>query len=374
MTSVAEFPAPVVREPRLKLVHFADIQPRHSGPGIISGLLNPGEMSIMHGPPGCRKTFLAIDLMMHVATGEPWRGRSVTPGPCVYLAAEAGASIFNRFAAQKIQRGLEDAAIPLAVVPSPIDLCSQPNPDMAVLRELLAVAQEGFEAPIRLIVLDTLSRAMAGGDENSSVDMGAMVRHMDMIRAETGAHVMIIHHSGKDVARGARGHSLLFGAVDTAIDIQPDEAGGFSVAKVYKQRDLPSDGAFPFGLEVVEIGKGDDGEPMTSCVVRHLDEENAKIGKPVKLNPAAKLAIDSLHNCLIASGEPAPPFEQIPRGVICVTKTAWKTRLQCDGVIGTENGHREQLRRIIVTLKNAGLIGVWDEWIWSVTKRHRASQ
>lgn len=372
--SVTDFPAPVVREPRLKLVSFIDIRPRAAGPGLVAGLLNPGEHSVMHGPPGCRKTFLAIDLAMAVAAGERWRGRAVQQGPVVYLAAEAGASIFNRFAACKVQRGLEDADIPLDVLPCPIDLCSQPNPDMADLLSLLARAKERHEAPIQLIIIDTLSRAMAGGDENSSVDMGAIVRNMDLIRAETGAHVMVIHHSGKDATRGARGHSLLFGAVDTGIDIQPDETGGFSVAKVYKQRDLPSDGTFPFGLDVVEIGRGDDGEPLTSCVVRHLDEENAKPGKPVKLNPAAKLAIDSLHNCLIASGEPAPPFEQIPRGVTCVTKTAWKTRLQCDGVIGVENGHREQLRRIIVTLKNAGLIGVWDEWIWSVTKRHRASQ
>ena len=43
-----------------------------------------------------------------------------------------------------------------------------------------------------------------GGDENSSIDMGAFVENIGMIQEKTDAHLTIIHHTGKGAARGAR--------------------------------------------------------------------------------------------------------------------------------------------------------------------------
>ena len=73
--------------------------------------------------------------------------------------------------------------------------------------------QKTFSKPLRLIVIDTLARAIAGGDENKSESMGQLVVHADAIRKETGAHVLFVHHSGKDQARGARGHSSLLSLI-----------------------------------------------------------------------------------------------------------------------------------------------------------------
>lgn len=110
---------------------------------------------------------------------------------------------------------------------------------------------------------ETASR-VAGGDENSSTDMGAMVTHLDYLRHATKAHLLVVHHSGKDASKGARGHSLLRAATDTEIEIQ---IGRITVTK---QRDLglawPS-GSCGFSLDVVELGRDEDGDPITSCVV-----------------------------------------------------------------------------------------------------------
>jgi RecA-family ATPase len=59
--------------------------------------------------------------------------------------------------------------------------------------------------PVKMVVIDTL----AGGNENGPEDMGQMVRSMDQIRAETGSWDGFIHHSGKDAAKGSRGHTSL---------------------------------------------------------------------------------------------------------------------------------------------------------------------
>src|SRR5690606_23284637 len=107
--------------------------------------------------------------------------------------------------------------------------------------------------PPGIIVVDTLARAIAGGDDNSSVDMGVFVNNCGAVQEATGATVLIVHHSGKDAAKGARGHSSLQAATDTEIEIK-DEA-----LTVTKQRDMGKDESFKFKLRVVEIGRRDDG-------------------------------------------------------------------------------------------------------------------
>lgn len=56
-----------------------------------------------------------------------------------------------------------------------------------------------------LIVADTLSRIMGNGDENTAPDIADLVRNPDVLRRRAGSNIMLIHHSGKDAARGARG-------------------------------------------------------------------------------------------------------------------------------------------------------------------------
>ena len=92
------------------------------------------------------------------------------------------------------------------------------------------------------------------------------VTNLYWIRSQTGVHLCVVHHTGKEVKRGSRGHSLLAAAADTIIVVEPDDAAQVSTGRVAKQRDLACEGEFTFGLETVEIGRSPDG-PITSCVV-----------------------------------------------------------------------------------------------------------
>ena len=65
--------------------------------------------------------------------------------------------------------------------------------------------------------------------------MGAFVDACDRIRHHTGAAIIGVHHSGKDVSRGMRGSSALLGAVDTSIEIK--NTGGVICLKNEKQKD-----------------------------------------------------------------------------------------------------------------------------------------
>lgn len=140
---------------------------------------------------------------------------------------------------------------------SPVDLL-HPNAD---LRPLIA-AIAALEVPVGLVVIDTLARALAGGDENASTDMGALVNHLDVLRKASGAHLLAVHHSGKDALKGARGWSGLRAATDTEIEIAEGQI------TVMKQRDLDREWTAAFFLDVVELGRDAEGDPVTSCTIR----------------------------------------------------------------------------------------------------------
>src|SRR6185312_772371 len=117
-------------------------------------------------------------------------------------------------------------------------------------------------------------------DENAPEGMGGAVGGADAIRIATGATIFVVHHTGKDESRGARGHSSLKAALDTEISVE--KTGSVHTATVLKQRDFPSGARYGFTLDVVELGRDSEGDPVTTCIVREADAPSASTErKPV---------------------------------------------------------------------------------------------
>jgi hypothetical protein len=261
----------------LPLLWAKDAKPRlKAGGTLVKDLLDEGSMSVIYGPSNVGKSFFVLDLAFHIAAQWEWRGHKIKQAGCVlYIAAEGGYGIANRIAALKLHHGLaEDNDVPLAVIPCPVNLLD-PEADIPNLLRLMDDVEGQLDMPVILVIVDTLSRAMVGGDENGAPDMSAFVANVDRIRQE-GPHVLIVHHSGKDVAKGARGHSSLRAAIDTEIELKPGSAGKEGVATVVKQRDMPGGEIFAFDLLTVELGADEDGDPVASAVVVHLDQPSSK--------------------------------------------------------------------------------------------------
>jgi RecA-family ATPase len=240
---------------------FDDIAPVLALPYLIKGLLDRGTMSVLYGPSNSGKTFFAMDLAYHVAVGQEWRDRRIVPGAVLYLAAEGGNGAANRIAGLRQHFGAK--GVPLALRRAGLDLLD-PNADT---EHVITIASDiSARQPIVLIVIDTLSRVLAGGDENGPVDMTAFVKNVDRIRHATGAHVLVVHHTGKDTAKGARGHSSLRAATDTEIEISEGEAG-IRLAATTKQRDYAGGENFHFSLETIELGQDQDGDAVNTCIV-----------------------------------------------------------------------------------------------------------
>ena len=81
-----------------------------------------------------------------------------------------------------------------------------------------------------LIVIDTLARAMGAADENSTQQMGAMIRAVDDMRDDYSCTVLAVHHTGHGNKDRARGSSALLGAVDC--EFMVEKWGDDQIAKV----------------------------------------------------------------------------------------------------------------------------------------------
>jgi RecA-family ATPase len=206
----------------LELVRFAHVKPRLDGRPLVKGLLEREQTSLVFGESGCGKTFFALDQDLHIAAGLDWFGRRVEQGSVVYVAAEAGRWIFNRIAAWRDAHKLDKKDIPFVVLPQAIDLS---HPAAGDLQRLIdAIRGAGLGDNLAKVEIDTVSRVLSGGNENAPNDMGMFVSSLDRLRDELHCHVGGVHHSGKDQARGSRGHSLLHCAVDTEVQVIRDPA------------------------------------------------------------------------------------------------------------------------------------------------------
>lgn len=254
---------------------------------FVEGLVTDGGASLVYGPSNCGKSFWILDLAASVATGKDFRDEmEVEQGAVVYVALEGSHGATNRIQAMK-QAGRLLADSPLFLCFEPVSLLERDHAQR--LAASVKQAAEESALPCRLVILDTLARAMAGGDENSGQDMTKAVQAIDAIRSSTGAHVCVVHHCGKDEARGARGHSSLRAAVDTEIEVSRPEGETISTVRVTKQRDMPAGDPMPFSLKVIELGTDRRGNPITSCIVHHEDTimatNRAKRGRKPEVDP-----------------------------------------------------------------------------------------
>jgi len=340
-------------KPALPFVWFEDARPNLDANDFVENLLTSGSMSVIYGPSNCGKTFFVIDLALHVAWGREWRGKIVDQGAVVYLSLEGAQGIQNRMRAFATHHNC--GPLPFVAMPKPVNLLNE-DADVQAVIELVRYIAAQTSLPVRMVIIDTLSRAMAGGNENSSEDMTAIVRNCDKIKHETGSHVCIVHHSGKDEARGARGHSSLRAATDTELEIKRDPEVTRSVVRVAKQRDLEACDPFAFTLQSVNLGTNRRGKDVTSCVVLEPDE-TVELSRQNALSPQEQEALDVFLD-LAQSEEIDPEIGEISIVTKPVSQQAWKAALVTKETIkgNNEASIKTQFYRLRNSLKSKGKV------------------
>ncbi|HBS99293.1 MAG TPA: hypothetical protein DEB47_05395 [Citreicella sp.] len=331
-----------------------DLRPCLERPYLVKGWLDQSALSVLYGPSNSGKSFLALDMAHHVAKGRSWGNRRVNKGRVLYIAAEGGGGFSNRVAA------LDDPEF--FVLSVPITLTgtdSAAGPLAEVLQHLAAVGNGSFD----LIVIDTMARVMGGRDENAAPDIADLVRNLDLIRRVTGAHVMLVHHTGKDTGRGARGHSSLRAAIDTEIELSRDDLGQIT-AEVTKQRDGPTGYRFCYHLRQVELGHDQDGDAVTTCLVDPaVPAEAGRAG----VSEAARKALSLLERLIETDGE-IHRKPQYP-GDAGVALDLWREACMNEGALSSSENRDTRKRafnRCREELETTRAIVVRDALVWRV--------
>ncbi|MBK67610.1 MAG: hypothetical protein CMP22_05730, partial [Rickettsiales bacterium] len=267
---------------------------------LIEGLFSEGSMVNLFGSPNSGKTFLTIDLALHLSLGKEWHGLKVKKTKVVYVELESGAGFSKRINAFMNFHNITELPN-IHFFNKSLNLCKSEEDINAFIRALQTLENVG------LIIIDTLSRALAGGNENSSDDMGMFVRNCDCIRQATGATILVVHHSGKDKSKGGRGHSLLNGAVDTEIEIS--KKNDIILVSQTKQRDFEIGKQIKFILHPINFSSG--GKKKGSCVLIKCNDD-----KTINLSVSARKTLDLLQKSINNSC----PREEINGGQFLVLK------------------------------------------------------
>jgi KaiC/GvpD/RAD55 family RecA-like ATPase len=263
---------------------------------LVEGLITIGSTVVVYGDSNSGKTFWALSVAAAISMGTTCYGRKTDPGLVVYLASESPTSIRSRV--QAIKKHYSDNLENLVIVQAPVNFY-QGDGDANDVIELVRKIEEIKGQAVRLIIPDTLARISAGANENSGEDMGPVMSRFDVVAAATRACIMIIHHNGKDAAKGSRGWSGIRAHIDTEIEVT--EKDGVRSVTVTKQRELPSKGeAIYFKLQVIEMGRTKFGKPATTCVAIPDDESQEQT--PHKPLTKHDQNVQLLERAWIASG------------------------------------------------------------------------
>jgi len=207
---------------------------------LVDRLIPRPSVGIVYAPPKTYKTFLMIDVAMHVATGRTWCDRQVQAAPVLYVIGEGASGMVARQRAWLDYHGVVDA-----------DIYWHPHRlDLMQLETADALGQVAKQLGVGLVVIDTVARAMGGGaDESATRDMAQFVESLDVIKDAAGCAVAGVHHSGKDKTKGMRGSSALLGAVDWVVAVSGGD--GRLRMELEDARNVPSGDSWTFSTEPV---------------------------------------------------------------------------------------------------------------------------
>jgi len=293
MTSMASAPVSLHRS---RFAPYTSDEFRHfpAAEFAIEGVLPAQGVACIFGPSGAGKSALVTSMVHSLALGVEWFDRAVTQCAVWCVVLEGGAGQRNRVEAIEQRFGQQ---LPKSAKFTFSDLRLTQPEDVA---ELIARITKHGGADV--VIIDTLACAMAGGDENSSRDMGLAIAGAKALQRATEGLVVLVHHTGKDASRGLRGHSSLNAALDACIEVKRHE--DYRSWKLVKSRDTEDGVQGGFVLDPVEIRLDSKGRPVTSIVVvpTELPDDVAPVKGPAHKNQI--LALECIRALL--DGEDRP--------------------------------------------------------------------
>jgi len=350
--SASSSQAVAANDARYRLLSVNDIGALPHLSWLIKGLLPRCGLAAIFGPSGSGKSFLALDLAACIASGRKWFGMRVTRAQVVYVMLEGEGAIRNRVAALQVAHGALPGTDFSAVVQPFILTTSQDVADLAA-----ALPRDS------VVFIDTLNRAAPTSDENSSKEMGLILKGAKDLQASIGGLVILVHHTGKDSTKGLRGHSSLHAALDAAVEVERD-AKGTRTWSVAKAKDGEDGKRVAFKLVPHVLGTDADGDEITSCSV--APDSTVVFVKPEPSGSNQRLVLKAIKGAL--NGPHASTGMAGPAGTRCL-RIEEAVTVAAAGLTAPRNRRTNVARSTITTLIASGhLSSLVDQggeaWLW----------
>jgi len=233
----------------LDLLSFKDLENIPDLEWHIDGFVPKGGLTMIYGPPKSGKSFVVMSLILALDHGERWLGHPIVDRcRSLYVALEGRSGLKMRSEAWHKHFGHDVEAGGSLIQTGRINLAAHEQRD--------AIIAAVIEHDIELVAIDTLAKATPGLDENSAKDMGLVIDSAMRIQQETGATVILVHHTGHGDTHRGRGHSSLPGAVDSSIMVKAGRVTG----------ELLKDGGSPLPIDfkLEPVGQSVVALPMSS--------------------------------------------------------------------------------------------------------------
>jgi len=248
-------------------------------PELVEGLIPALGVGVIYGPSSAGKSFVTVDWAMRIASGGNVLGRYTEPSGVLYFAAEGQGGLRKRLVAARQAHGMDEVVLPFNYLPALLDLSKAETGDVERLCQYAEEAAREMQArgaPLKMVMIDTLAASAPSADENAQKDMGPVMLAFHRMAYRLGAVILLVAHTGKDVARGLRGWSGIRANADFAVEcrVEKDELTGETTRRTLwleKAKD-GRDGFIlsDYALRLVEMGKKRSGEADTTCRVDYV--------------------------------------------------------------------------------------------------------
>ncbi|MEL7798756.1 AAA family ATPase [Idiomarina loihiensis] len=268
------------------------LPPDETGPNqlwLVPDLIPSQSIGMLYGPPGSFKSFTAIDICCKLVTGASFNGAPLESHLAAYLTLEAESSFPKRVKGWEV---LNELKVDRRMVQVYSGFDGSDKESVEKLAYGLNSWAERRGMPLGVIIVDTMTLATMGLDENSNNQMSKFTANCGRLSALTGASVLIIHHPGKGRS-DPRGSSSLVANMDYLIKIDSEPSGLSFVLNVEKQRDGDANAKFKGVLEKVKIQEP-DGTLVDTLSVAQLNKFTREKVKPKVTERVKSLIYESL--------------------------------------------------------------------------------
>ena len=259
------------------LVTSPDVPPEWT----ISGVFERGTLASIFGATGSYKSFMTIDMAVHVAAGKEWHGRPVRQGGVVYLCGEGVGGMSRRMkAAQRYHDLPED--LPLVVSKRAKNLMREDERHYVHSAIDSAIESWSGGVDVEMIVIDTRRRFMSG-DGNKDEDVDVFRDACDSLKLRYGCLVLVVHHTGHGELSRAKGASGWTQDLDDEyrMSATSDLVASFSDTK---GKERPGGAEFTIEFESIALDITDwDNTSVASLAVKSFGS-----GMPVMAHTSSK--------------------------------------------------------------------------------------